>query len=266
MSEFVFCVDSDGTVMDTMTYKHELFFGPIAADQFEIKDKKIFQKNWEDINLYSKTRGINRFTGLVKTLESVNYDGMNIKNLKKWVYESSSLSNESLEKEIENKDSKDLKYALVWSNLVNEKLSKAEGHDEPFEGALVSLNKMANLGKVHIVSSANRQAIEEEWTRHGLIEYVNDLYCQESGQKKDVINRLIKEGTDPANILMIGDASGDIEAAKENNTWFYPILVGKEKESWENLYNNVLDKLISGNFTKKEEQEYEKSFWLNLDS
>ncbi|HAP8418001.1 TPA: HAD family hydrolase, partial [Enterococcus faecium] len=32
MNSWIFCIDSDGCVMDTMTYKHNLFFGPIAAE------------------------------------------------------------------------------------------------------------------------------------------------------------------------------------------------------------------------------------------
>ncbi|HAP8589974.1 TPA: HAD family hydrolase, partial [Enterococcus faecium] len=28
MNNWIFCIDSDGCVMDTMTYKHNLFFGP----------------------------------------------------------------------------------------------------------------------------------------------------------------------------------------------------------------------------------------------
>lgn len=42
MSEILFCVDSDGAAMDTMTYKHELFFGPLAAEKFEVADKDTF--------------------------------------------------------------------------------------------------------------------------------------------------------------------------------------------------------------------------------
>lgn len=44
MSEFIFCVDSDGCAMDTMTYKHELFFGPIASEKYQVEDKETFQK------------------------------------------------------------------------------------------------------------------------------------------------------------------------------------------------------------------------------
>ena len=47
MSSFIFCVDSDGCAIDTMTYKHELFFGPIAAEKYGVEDKETFQKNWK---------------------------------------------------------------------------------------------------------------------------------------------------------------------------------------------------------------------------
>ena len=45
--EYVFCVDSDGCAMDTMTYKHELFFGPLAADVFGVKDDQTFKDSAE---------------------------------------------------------------------------------------------------------------------------------------------------------------------------------------------------------------------------
>src|SRR5699024_10454804 len=98
MSGFIFSVDSAGCAMDTMTYKHEMVVGPIASEKYNVEDKETFQKNWEDINLYSRTRGVNRFVGLVMGLESVGYEG--IDNLTKWVNETSSLSNQSLEEEI----------------------------------------------------------------------------------------------------------------------------------------------------------------------
>lgn len=265
MNEVLFCVDSDGAAMDTMTYKHELFFGPLAAEKFEVKENSTFQENWEDINLYSQTRGVNRFVGLVMSLESVDYDVIDIKNLKEWVEETHSLSNESLEAEIEKVGTEDLNRALDWSNAVNESITEAEGHDVPFEKVLKGLEKMSELGVVNVVSSANREAVEDEWERHGLIEYVDDLYCQDRGQKADVIAGFIKEGTDPHNILMVGDSPGDLEAAELNNTWFFPILVGQEKESWTDLYENVAEKVVNGNFTQEDHDYYKEQFWSNLD-
>ena len=264
MSEYIFAVDSDGCAMDTMTYKHELFFGPLAADKFEVKDRETFQKNWEDINLYTTTRGVNRFEGLVLGLQSVNYDGMNVDNLYRWVEETDSLSNDSLEAEIEKHGSEDLKLALEWSIAVNDNVATAEGHDEPFEGALDGLAKMADLGTVHVVSSANREAVEDEWTRHGLMNHVDDLYCQDRGKKADVLAGFIADGTDPHHIIMVGDSPGDLEAAEKNGTWFFPIIVGDEKASWDDFRQNVADKFVNGEFTKEDHDQYVEKFWNNL--
>lgn len=264
MTKVLFCIDSDGAAMDTMTYKHELFFGPIAAEKFMVTDKETFQKNWENINLYSETRGVNRFTGLVMSLESINYDKIDIVNLKEWVKTTPSLSNKSLETEITKKKTKDLKLALEWSITVNKELREAEGYDKAFENALISLEKLSKLGTVYVVSSANLEAVEDEWTRHGLIEFVEDLYCQDRGQKVDVLAKLIKDGAKPENILMVGDSPGDLEAAQKNNILFYPILVGREKESWKNLYENISQKVVHGEFTQKNQDFYINEFWNNL--
>lgn len=265
MSNFIFAVDSDGCAMDTMTYKHELFFGPIAADKFNVTDKETFQKNWEDINLYTRTRGVNRFEGLVLGLQSVNYDGMDVDNLYRWVAETDSLSNDSLEAEIAKHDSEDLKLALQWSIEVNKNVAETEGHDFPFEGALEGLEKAATLGTVNVVSSANREAVEDEWTRHGLMNHVDDLYCQDRGKKADVLAGFIADGTDPHHIIMVGDSPGDLEAADKNGTWFFPIIVGDEKASWEDFYNNVADKFVAGEFTQEDQDRYNEKFWSNLD-
>lgn len=263
MCEFIFCVDSDGCAMDTMTYKHEMFFGPIASEKYNVEDKETFQKNWDNINLYSRTRGVNRFVGLVMGLESVGYEG--IDNLTKWVNETSSLSNQSLEEEIKKNDSEDLRLALEWSNEVNKQVKAAEGHDEPFDGALEGLKKLKELGTVYVVSSANREAVEDEWTRHGLMEYVDDLYCQDRGKKADVIAGFIKDGNSVDNIVMIGDSPGDLEAAEVNNTAFFPIIVGDEKESWDTIRTEAADKFVAGEFNEADQKAFEKAFWTNLD-
>ena len=42
-----------------------------------------------------------------------------------------------------------------------------------------------------------------------------------------------KFGFDDTHVLMIGDAPGDLDAAEKNDVLYYPILVGKEKFSWD---------------------------------
>ncbi len=263
MKEFVFCVDSDGCAMDTMDIKHKMFFGPIAADIFNIQDRETFLYNWYKINLYSKTRGVNRFVGLLKTLDSVNYP--NIENLRKWIEETKELSNKSLSQEIQKNKAKDLELALEWSEKVNENIPTLEDKDHPFENVKDTLAKMSEYGDIMIVSSANKESVISEWQRHKLFEHVKDTYCQDRGKKEDVIAQIIQSGVAPSKIFMVGDSPGDLKAAEKNNVNFYPILVGKEADSWLLLQNEVLNKIVSNQFDAKEQEKYNEMFWANLE-
>lgn len=264
MKEFVFCVDSDGCAMDTMDIKHKLFFAPIAVEVFNIQNKDVFLNNWYKINLYSRTRGVNRFVGLVKSLESVDFP--NIENLQKWVNETKELSNKSLSLEIEKNKSLDLELALDWSIKVNEKIPTLEDKDSPFKNVKNALEKMSKYGDIIIVSSANKESVESEWKRHKLLDYVKDIYCQDRGKKEDVIAELIKSGFQQSKIFMIGDSPGDLYAAEKNKVHFYPILVGKEEESWTLFQNEVLNKIVSNEFDEVKQNKYNKLFWENLDN
>ena len=71
--EFLICVDSDGCAMDTMDCKHIHCFGPCMVDEWELGEwKDAILKRWNDINLYTITRGINRFKGLAMALVEIN--------------------------------------------------------------------------------------------------------------------------------------------------------------------------------------------------
>lgn len=264
MKKIVFCVDSDGCAMDTMTIKHELFFAPIAVKIFKIENEDEFINNWHNINLYSKTRGVNRFVGLLKSLESINYP--NITNLKNWIQTTDELSNNSLKKEIDKNDYEDLKLTLQWSIEVNEQIPTLEGKDFPFKGVKETLEIMSKYGDIVIVSSANKEAVNSEWKRHNLLNYVKDVYCQDRGKKEDVIKSIVDSGVSPKNIFMIGDSPGDLDAANKNNVWFYPILVGKETESWHLLKTEVLDLIISNKFDNEQQKKYNNLFFNNLDN
>ena len=101
--QFLICVDSDGCAMDTMNIKHEKYFGPLASEVFGIKNRDEFLGIWNRINLYSTTRGINRFKGLVLGLQEAVSNGEevgDISNLVNWAETTKELSNKSLEKEV----------------------------------------------------------------------------------------------------------------------------------------------------------------------
>lgn len=262
-ADFVFCVDSDGCAMDTMTYKHQLFFGPIAADIFGITDRADFLKEWDRVNLYSRTRGVNRFVGLVMGLDYAGVTG--IDRLKDWVANTKSLSNASLESELAKEASDDLQKALAWSNEVNRQIKAYQGEALAFPGAVSGLEKLHQLGKVFVVSSANKEAVEEEWHDQGLMTHVDDLYCQDRGKKEDVIAQLLQEGYQKDRLMMVGDSPGDLAAADQNQVAFFPILVGKEAESWADLKAAVADAFVTGDLSDVDLKSLKDTFWHNLD-
>jgi hypothetical protein len=47
---------------------------------------------------------------------------------------------------------------------------------------------------------------------------------------------------------MIGDAPGDLKAAKANGAWFYPINPGNEAESWKRLLEQALERFLEGRY------------------
>lgn len=267
--KFLVCVDSDGCAMDTMNIKHEKYFGPLITEVFNINDKERFLKYWNHINLYSRTRGINRFKGLVMGLKNAIQNGEeigNIDNLIKWAETTKELSNSSIEKEIKATPSEDLIKALEWSKKVNAGIEELVGVDKPFEKVRESLEKIHEVADVAIVSSANSEAVLSEWERHKLLPHVDVFYGQEAGTKTACIEQLKKYGYSNDEIIMLGDAPGDLDAAQKNDVLYYPILFGHEKFSWERFIDEALEKFMSKNYTGQYQDKMIKEFNDLLDS
>lgn len=246
---FLVCVDSDGCAMDTMDVKHEEFFGPLAAEVFGIQDRNVFQEDWERINLHSTTRGINRFKGLVLALENASERGENVGDisaLREWTETTPELSNKALEQAIEKNPSDDLKKALDWSGRVNSGIeTELAGRDKPFPGVKDVLKEIHDLADIAIVSSANSEALYSEWERHGLMEHVDAVYGQEAGSKAAAIEELKAHGYADDEVLMVGDAPGDLKAAQANDVLYYPILFGNEEKSWMRLSQEGITKFVN---------------------
>ncbi len=257
-SPFVVCIDSDGCAMDTMDIKHIRFFGPLAAKYFEIKNQEVYLKEWNRVNLFSETRGINRFKGLLLSLEFAKEHGEAIEDFTvfaNWCNHTTSLSNQSLEEEIAKHNDPVLVKALEWSKAVNHGIeTEVVGEDKPFEGVKSALEEISKVAQIAIVSSANSEAVNSEWKRHGLMRFVSEFFGQERGSKAAAIKEIKSLGFEKEKILMVGDAPGDLDAAKVNEVHFYPILFGKEKESWETLVAKILSEFISGHYNDKEYQ------------
>lgn len=235
--DYLVCVDSDGCAMDTMDCKHIHCFGPRMVEEWELQEwAEPILERWNVINLYSMTRGINRFKGLNMMLTEVNekYKPIDhLADLTAWVNSGAAPSNDAIQKAIEETGSPILKKALSWSKAVNASIvALPEELKKPFEGAKEGLAAAAEFADVAIVSSANRDAVVEEWTKFKLLDHVDIMLAQDVGSKAHCIAEMLKFGYDPHNVLMVGDAPGDADAADANGVWYYPILVRHEAESW----------------------------------
>lgn len=269
--DFLICVDSDGCAMDTMDIKHFRCFGPCMIEVWGLHaHEQELLARWNEVNLYTMTRGINRFKGLAIALKEAEetYDDVQIDDLEtflRWTETTKELSNRAIEEVLAQKESKSLRMALEWSERVNVAIKNLpEEENLPFEGAKAGLAAAHAAADVAIVSSANAGAVREEWTRHNLIEHTDIMLAQDAGTKAYCIGQLLQKGYEKARVLMIGDAPGDQKAAEDNGVLYYPILVKKEKSSWERFLSEGLEKFLSGTYSGKYQEERINEFQKNL--
>lgn len=267
--DYLICVDSDGCAMDTMDIKHIRCFGPCMVTEWGLEEwKDAILTRWNEINLYTMTRGINRFKGLALMLREIHETYTPIQDvdvLEVWVENSKELSNGALQKAMETNDSVILKKALSWSQHVNASINELPFEvKKPFEGVKESLAYAHQFADVAIVSSANLQAVLEEWELYGLLEHVDIVMSQNVGSKAYCIQELLKKGYDTEKVFMAGDALGDYEAAEKNHVFYYPILVRHEKESWSEFRDQAVDKLVDGTYGGDYQQQKIDAFMENL--
>lgn len=256
---YLVCIDSDGCTVDSMDIKHIRCFGPCMVDEWDLQPyrEKLLDR-WNEINLYSLTRGINRFKGLAAILKEVDEKISPVRDLDSllsWVEESDELSNAAILRAAEEMDSQCLKKALRWSETVNQKIRALPPEEiRFFPGAKEAIERLHMTCDIAVVSSANHEAVMEEWSRFGLLEHTDVVLAQNAGTKTNCIRALLEFGYDTDKVLMIGDALGDMEAADRNGVLYYPILAGHEKESWQGItegLKHLTDSTYEGEYQRK---------------
>ena len=251
--DWLVCVDSDGCAMDTMDCKHFHCFGPCMVAEWQLEPwSEALLARWNDINLYSMPRGLNRVKGLAMALTEADaqytpIDG--VAALNEWVGTSPALSNDALAAAVAAGGHPVLAKALAWSRAVNAAIDRLpEELKVPFAGAKEGLAAAKSFADVAIVSSANRDAVVEEWEKFGLLEHTDITLAQDCGSKAHCIEKMLEFGYAPDHVLMVGDAPGDCDAAEKNGVWYYPILVRREGESWEELRTKTLEIFKNGGY------------------
>ena len=269
------CIDSDGCAMDTMDIKHKHCFGPCMVREWGLEaHEKAVLDIWNEVNLYTMTRGTNRFKGLLLTMQLCGERGIchveGYEEIRAWADKASALSNTTLKAEIEDaekekRDCNALKKALDWSLRTNGRIA-ALPEDEllTFDGMISTLEKMHEFADVAVVSSANPEAVRSEWNRHGPVSHIDIMLTQEVGPKSFCIKKMLEYGYDKDKVIMIGDAPGDRKSAEKTGVKFFPILVNHEVESWDRFMNEGLEKFTGAGFDEAYQNDINKAFDENL--
>ena len=242
--DFFIGIDSDGCVFDSMEIKHKECFAPMFIKHHKLQAvSKYAREVWDFVNLYSKTRGANRFPALVRALNllrersEVKARKVNIPSypaLDDWIKRESKLGNATLEKEVKD-GNEGLAHIKVWSDAVNNQVADIVHGVPPFPLLLETLENSISQADMMVISQTPCDALEREWTEHNISQYVEIIAGQEMGTKTEHLKFAAVNKYESDKILMIGDAPGDHKAAKANGVLFYPILPGNEEYSWERL-------------------------------
>jgi len=136
----------------------------------------------------------------------------------------------------------------------------------PFPFVRESLGKLAGFADIMCVSATPGEALRREWEEHGIAKYAAVIAGQEMGSKAEHLGVAAKGKYPPERILMIGDAPGDLKAARANGALFYPVNPGCEDASWQLFFSEALDVFRSGNYAGSYEEELIAKFETFLPS
>ena len=255
--EFFIGIDSDGCIFDSMEIMHQECFTPCFIKHFHLQAvSKYARETWAFVNLYSKDRGANRFPALAKAIKllsarpQVQARGVKLPDmagLEEWLKRETKLGNATLAAEVKG-GNKSLEEVKVWSDAVNRTVEDLVHGVPPFPLVRESLAKLNTKADAMCISQTPVDALQREWSEHGINQFVKMIAGQEMGTKTEHLKFAATDKYAPGKVLMIGDAPGDFKAAKANGALFFPINPGKEELSWERFHNEALDRFFAGTY------------------
>ena len=252
--EFFVGIDSDGCAFDTMEVKHKDCFCPMFVKHYGLAAvAKYAREAWDFVNLYSRTRGCNRFHAVLGTLDllrerdEARARGVEIPlamGLREWVRHETKLGNPALEAAAKAGGDRDLARALAWSKDVNKQVGEIVKNVPPFPFVRESLEQLAAQADIVCVSATPGEALEREWAEHDIARYAALIAGQEMGTKKEHLELAAGGKYSAGHVLMIGDAPGDMAAAKAVGALYYPINPGHEEASWKRFFDEAADRFM----------------------
>jgi phosphoglycolate phosphatase-like HAD superfamily hydrolase len=254
--EFFVGIDSDGCAFDTMEIKQKECFCPNTVKYWGLQPiSKYAREAVEFVNLYSKWRGINRWPalvmvfGLLRERPEVQARHATIPEaprLREFIADGAfPKSNDGLKAYRQEHPDPELDTAWAWTTSVNATVADIVYGIPPFPYVRESLEFLQDRADMIVVSQTPNEALVREWEEHDIARYVRIIAGQERGTKTFHLE-LAARGKYPSDhVLMIGDAPGDLKAARANGALFFPINPGHEDESWQRFCEEGIHKFLA---------------------
>lgn len=262
--EFFIGIDSDGAVFDTMGIKQRECFCPWMIAYFGLQPVAEAARQCKEFaDLFSKTRGANRHKTAKRIIAELlpSHPMVKARSFRvpqfphyfAWADDpNSTLSNDGLKQAIDAAADADVKrelqLALDWSERVNWSIKEIVKGMPPFPFVREALEKIKPVADIIVVSATPCEALSREWEEHDIAKYAAVIAGQEMGKKAEHLNYATSGRYEKDHILMIGDAPGDLKAAKANDALFYPIVPGEETRSWKKFGDEALKMFTSGQY------------------
>jgi phosphoglycolate phosphatase-like HAD superfamily hydrolase len=249
-------IDSDGCAFDTMEIKHKECFCPNIIKHWGLQGvSKYAREAAEFVNLYSAWRGVNRWPALIKVFDLLR-ERLEVQKRNVAIPQAPCIrafiaaagypkSNDGMQAYKEANPDLELDRALTWSLAVNATIADMVHGIPPFPYVRDSLEFLFDKADMIVVSQTPDEALFREWEEHGIDQYVRAIAGQEKGTKSQHIKWAAGTKYRTDHMLMIGDAPGDMKAARDNGALFYPINPGHEEESWQRFHEEAAPKFLS---------------------
>ncbi len=180
--------------------------------------------------------------------------------LREFIASGFALSNDGLKNYMAEHPDPELEQAMAWTRAVNAAVADIVHGVPPFPYVRESLEALDGLADVVVVSATPTEALVREWREHDIARHARVIAGQELGTKKQHLALAAKGKYAPDHVLMIGDAPGDMEAARANGALFFPINPGFEDTSWERFYREGLARFREGTFAGEYETQLVADF------
>jgi phosphoglycolate phosphatase-like HAD superfamily hydrolase len=271
-SDFFVGIDSDGCAFDTMEIKHKECFVPNTIKHWGLQAvSKYAREAAEFVNLYSKWRGINRWPALVMVFDLLRERPEVIaravtpplaQRIRAFIADDAfPKSNDGLRAYMAEVPDPEFELAWVWTTGVNATVADMVHGVPPFPYVRKSLSFLSGKADMIVVSATPHEALCREWEEHAIAPFVRVIAGQEQGKKALHLRLAARDKYAPDHILMIGDAPGDLKAARANGALFYPVNPGHEEASWERFYFEAVHRFLAGAYAG----EYETALIAEFD-